>query len=393
MPTNVLLPQWGMNMQEGTLTKWLKKEGDVVKQGDLLVEVETAKINSELEAPAAGIIARILVAEGDTVSVGTTLAILADTETEADSIAAETNANINTLPSSPENIMGSEAPPVHISSPNIDVQVVPAARRLASQNNIDLSQVRGSGPAGRILVHDVERAVESTSGLRFQEISLTGLRQTIAERMLQSAQNTASVTLVTEVDMTKVVALRRTLVSAWRSKKIRPMDQDFIVMAVAQALAKNPLLNATLERNVLKLYEDVNVGIAMALSDGLRVGVVSNTNHKRLLEIAQEIRILATKGRENTLSPDDVSGGTFTVTSLANVDVDLFSPLINPPQVAILGIGRVVEKPAVFEGNVAVRSMMYLNLTFDHRAMDGVPAGQFLQAVKGFLESPDFMAI
>ncbi len=387
MPTDVILPQWGMNMQEGTLVKWLKREGDPVAQGEPLVEVETAKLNSELESPSAGVVAHILATEGSTVPVGSVVAVIA---APGEQVARPAPA----APSTPTSAAPSAvAPttPLHPAAAGAPSQVVPAARRLAQQHSVDLAIVQGTGPGGRIIEADVQRALDAHARPASGVTPLTGVRKAIAERMLQSIQTMAQVTLTTEADVTDMVALRKELLGLWRPHRLRPMDQDLVVKAVARALADHPSVNAVLDNQGLRQMEDVNVGIALALSEGLIVGVVHNANNKTLLAIAQEVRELAAKAQDSKFSPEDVTGGSFTVTSLASYDIDAFTPIINPPEVAILGVGRVVEKPAIHNGEIASRSMMFLSLTFDHRALDGAPAAQFLQTVKRYLEEPRWM--
>ncbi len=400
MAKDVVLPQWGMNMQDGTLTKWLKREGDSVQQGEPLVEVETAKINSALEAPTAGIVAHILIPEGQTVAIGTVVAIIAAPGEQVARPAAPAPA-APPPPAAPT--------PSFTASPRLPpggpaIQALPAARRLAQQHGIDLAQVRGTGPGGRITEADVTRSVEGrTQPAAAQQPTavapsaadvapLSGIRKTVAQRMHQSLQTMAQVTLTTEADVSELVALRKELVGAWRTYRLRPLDQDLVVKAAARALQEHPRLNATLEGNEIRRWKEINVSIALALPDGLTVGVVRNTDKKLLVEVAQEIRGLVAKAKDGTFTLDDVTGGTFTISSLAAFDIDGFTPIINPPQVAILGIGRIVEKPVVHQGEIAKRSTMVLSLTFDHRALDGVPAAQFLQAVKRHLEAPRWMA-
>ncbi len=392
MSTDVILPQWGMNMQEGTLVKWLKKEGDQVAQGEPLVEVETAKINSELEAPAAGVLAYVLAAEGSTVSVGTVVALIAapGEKVERPAVKATPAPPTTAAPAARPTTRPQPASPS--ASGTTTAQVVPAARRLAQQNGIDLASVQGTGPGGRILEADVQRSIAAPAAPLPGVTPLTGVRKTIAERMFQSIQSMAQVTLTTEADVTEMVALRKELLGQWRQHRLRPMDQDLVARAVARALREQPRLNATFEGGGVRQLEEVNLGIALAIPDGLTVGVIRNADKKPLLAVAQEIRELAVKARDGKLSPDDVTGSSFTITYLGSYDIDAFTPIINPPEVGILGIGRMVEKPAVYQGQVVPRSMMFLSLTFDHRALDGVPAAQFLQTVKRYLEEPRWMA-
>ena len=439
MSTNVLLPQWGMNMEDGLLVSWLVKEGDTVEAGQPLVEVETAKIESELESPVSGVVAHIMAAEGTTVDVGTIVAVIGEPgesvprpSTDPPQRAPRSAATRKTAPRGRGAKAGGPGRSVQVTpvarklagqqgidlgqvqgtGPNgriteedvwqaveaeragvrTEVQVVPRARQLANEQGIKLGQVNGTGPNGRILVADVERAIAAQgTGKVTQVHPLKGLRKTIADRMMRSVQSMAQVTLTTEADMTEAVRLRERLLSQWRPHRIRPLDLDLIVKATATGLKEHPRLNAALVDDELRLLEEVNLGIAMAVPEGLMVPVIKGADQKDLLTIAGEIRALADKSRKGDLSVDDMLGGTFTITSLASYDVDAFTPIIDPPQVAILGIGRIAEKPAVHQGQVVVRSMMFLSLTFDHRALDGVPAGEFLQAVKKGLEELAWM--
>ncbi|MCH8827585.1 MAG: 2-oxo acid dehydrogenase subunit E2 [Chloroflexi bacterium] len=435
MATEVLLPQWGMNMEDGLMVKWLVQEGDTVQAGQPLVEVETAKINSELESPVTGIVAHIMAREGATVDVGTLVAVIAEPgETVprpsimrpappliaprrsaspvassstpgnkqvtpvARRLAANNNLGLDSVEGTGPNGRITEDDVRRAieerNKPRLAVQVVPGARLLARQHGIDLNDLEGSGPNGRILVVDVEGVIaEGSNALPTREvIPLRGLRKTIADRMLQSSRGMAQVTLTTEADVTEMVRLREALVSEWRSDRIRPLDLDIIVKAVADTLAEHPRLNATLVKDEVRILQDVNVGLAMAVPNGLLVPVIRNADAKGLQDIAVEIRALAERSRMNELSVDDMIGAGFTITSLSNYDVDAFTPIIDPPQVAILGVGRVREKPAVHRGEIAIRSMMFLSLAFDHRALDGVPAGEFLQAVSRRLEDTSWLA-
>ena len=429
MATNVLLPQWGMNMEDGLLVKWLVKEGDAVEAGQPLVEVETAKIESELETPVSGIVAHIMVPDGTTVDVGTIVAVVSEPgeDVPRPSTASPPRAPKVERRKAPvaaslgQRGRGVQVTPVArrlAGQHNIDldrvqgtgpngriieddvtraveaermpaVQVVPRARQLASQHEIELSQVQGTGPNGRVLVADVERSIAALAPRAIAEvIPFKGIRRTIADRMMHSAQSTAAVTLTTEADVTEAARFKEELLSTWREHRIRPLEIDLIVKATAEALKEHPRLNALVAEDEIRLLEEINLGVATAVPDGLMVPVIKRADEKDLLSIAREIREMADRARKSQLSVDDVTGATFTITSLASYDIDAFTPIIDSPQVAILGVGRVAEKPGVHRGEVMVRSMMFLSLTFDHRALDGAPAGEFLRAVKQKLEAP-----
>jgi len=397
MPTEVTLPQWGMGMNEGLIVKWLKQEGDTVEQGDPLVEIETAKINSEVEAPASGRLTRISVAEGETVDIGTRLAmILAPDEDE--SVLSEqdvpTGPIKRTSPTEPS-MTGDRT----IASAGPRRQATPVARRLAKELGVAIDSVEGTGPSGRITEADVRRSASGPSGTPVlsgsgvpvkKKIKLAGMRATIARRMTDSSQ-APTVTLNTHVDVTDTVALQRRLVSEWRPKRIRPQYQDLVLAATVRALVEHPAANAHLVGNEVHILTPVNLGVAFAVSDGLLVPVVQDADKKSLAEIAQAIRDIGAKVKSNSLSVEELTTGTFTVTNLGAYEVEQFNPLLNPPEVGILGVGRVEERPVVVDGVIVIRSVGSLSLTFDHRALDGVPAADFLKTIAGFLKSPDWM--
>ncbi len=431
MATNVLLPQWGMNMEDGTLTRWLVNEGDEIAEGQPLVEVETAKINSELESPASGVVYHIMAAEGSLVKVGELVAVIGEpgenpprpepgapaspggarrrrrrdarpTGGAARQVTpvARRLARDNDIDLDAVNGTG---PRGRITEQDVRaaiearqsrprVQVVPRARMLARQADIDLSDVAGTGPNGRITVADVERAIAERDAAparaEGEVVPLTGLRKIIADRMAMSVSTMAQVTLSTEADVTELLQLRESLVSEWRPHRIRPLDLDLIIAAVAGALKAHPRLNSHLVDGNVLLLKEVNIGIAVAVPDGLVVPVLRGADSLDLLGIAGQIRSLADKTRKSELSVDDMTGAGFTVTALSNYDIDVFTPIIDPPQVAILGLGRAIEKPVVVDGEIVVRSMMHLSVTFDHRALDGVPVAEFIRTLKASLESP-----
>ena len=435
MATNVLLPQWGMNMEDGTLTRWLVNEGDEIAEGQPLVEVETAKINSELESPASGVVYHIMAAEGSLVKVGELVAVIGEPgenpprpEPGAPSsspgsarrrqrrrdarpagggarqvtpvarrLARDNGIDLNAVNGTgPRGRITEqdvrEAIEARQSRPR--VQVVPRARMLARQADIDLADVAGSGPNGRITVADVERTIAerdsaaARADAEGEVVPLTGLRKIIADRMTMSVSTMAQVTLSTEADVTELLRLRESMVREWRPHRIRPLDLDFIIAAVAGALKTHPRLNAHLVDGNVILLKDVSIGVAVAVPDGLVVPVLRGADSLDLLGIAGQIRTLADKTRKNALSVDDMTGAGFTVTALSNYDIDVFTPIIDPPQVAILGLGRAIEKPVVVEGEIVVRSMMHLSVTFDHRALDGVPVAEFIRTLKASMESP-----
>lgn len=276
----------------------------------------------------------------------------------------------------------------------------PRARRLARQLGVDVEGLAGTGPSGRITEDDVRKSSEgggpvsealpeSTVPVR-EVIKLTGMRATIARRMTESSQ-APTVTLNTHADLTRAVEVQRELVGLWRSERIRPQYQDLVIAAVARALKEVPQANAHLVGNEVRLLEDVNLGVAMAIPEGLLVPVIRNADQKSPVELAREVRDLAKAAKAGSLTVDQMTGGTFSITNLGGYDIEAFDPLINPPEIGILGLGRVEERPAVVDGEIRIRSIGHLSLTFDHRAWDGAPAAEFLRTIVKHLREPSWM--
>jgi pyruvate dehydrogenase E2 component (dihydrolipoamide acetyltransferase) len=402
MPTIVVLPKMGMTMTEGTLAQWLVPDGARVEKGQLIFRMLTEKINAEVEAEVSGVL-RHLVAEDSTVPAGAVVGcILAEGEelpAELVEMAAAAAAPAAAAPVPAASAGGRGAPPARAAGEF--VRASPLARRLAEEAGIDLSQVEGTGPGGRTLQEDVERAIAArreapaaAAPPAGRTIPFKGVRRTIAQRMHESLQTMAQLTITMEVDVTEAGRMCQELSERWQSEPGGGVSVTYthaIVKAAALALAEHPRLNSTLEGDVIRLLDDVNVGVAVALDEGLIVPVVRQADRKPLRQIAVEARELSDKARQGTLTVDEVTGGSFTITTLGMYDVDVFTPVVNPPQCAILGVGRVKEVPA-FEGDQVVRrSVLNLSLSFDHRVVDGAPAADFLRRVKHYLEHPDLL--
>ena len=444
MATEIVLPQWSMGMTDGTVVRWLKHEGELVAEGEPLAEVEAAKVTSEVEAEVAGVLVRILVAEGETVSVRTPLCLIGTADevvASTENITAPTEATL--VVSTPVQPTASSHHPAQItpiarrmaqdhgidlsqvrgsgpggrivsedvqraidatthptssSEVSATVQVIPAARRLAREHSIDLNQVRGSGLGGRVTVEDVQRVIDAVAqsttpvpqspSTAEQVFPLTGMRGAIARRMHQSVQTSAQVTLTTEIDVSSLVQMRKEL-----KQQFDLTYTDLVVKAAAQALREHPRLNAWIEGEQIRLAPGVHIGVAVALDDGLIVPVVHDADRKSLQEIALEAQRLAMRARAGTLEHNEVTGSTFSVTNLGMYGIDTFTPIINPPEVAILGVGRITEKLVRIPRGAEWRHVMTLSLTFDHRAVDGAPAAAFLQSVGKHLEHPAAMHV
>lgn len=388
MPREINLPQWGMAMNDGTVVKWLKNVGDQINKGDELVEIESTKVNASIEAPDGGILGRIDVDEGNLVPVGTVLGlILFDGEKSEDFPVKETQEK-NESSQSIE-----KAQSINVKS-NKKIIASPRARNLAKKLNIDLSNVLGTGPSGRITEEDVSSfsedstpKIENDNFAIKESIKNTGIRQIIANRMYQSAQN-PQVTLNTVACVDNLSKLQKALISDWRKDKIRPQINDLLVKIVSDTLLSHPKINAHYIEETLDIIENINIGVAMAVKDGLVVPVIVDSQNKDYLDISKEIRGFSKKIKDNQLLPDEITGSTFTISNLSSYNVEYFNPIINPPEVSILGLGKISKRIDLDENEeIKVINVIHLSLTFDHRALDGVPASNFLDDLVKNIES------
>ena len=452
MAVELRMLQMDQTMTKGKIGKWLVQEGDTVTEGQPLLEIETDKVVHEQESPTDGVIAQLFAEEGTDVPVNALLAIIGAPGEEVARVEADTAMEQQQEVVPPEEPVQPTQPQVVPSTPTVAPKASPAARQLAEKLAIDLTQVKASGPGGRILESDVQRYIDlrepvptptETTRLKAsplarrlakehgvnldaiagsgpdgrivrddvlqasaaaaetpitvqqttQVIPMEGIREIIAERMTLSVQTNASVTLHTEVDATAFVELRGMLNDKLQAKEVSLTYTDLLVKVVANALREHPRLNATLTDDGIHLLPEVNIGVAVALEDGLVVPVVRNADKERLSEISGQVKDFAERARSNQLSPGELQGGTFTVTNLGNFGVDAFTPIINPPESAILGVGRILKKPAVHDDEIVIRSMMALSLTFDHRVVDGAPAAQFLQTISAYIQDPYLLLV
>jgi len=396
----VTMPRLSVAMTDGIVVEWFKSEGETVNQGEPLLEVETEKVTTEVEAPASGVLLKILAPEGSLIPVGKLIAIIAEPDEELPPIE-ELIKEAEKTPAAPApKIERAPAAPPVVKE---EIKISPLARRLAEKHNIDIKAIKGSGPGGRIVKEDVLRAIEEAKSIEAvlaapslaelagvsEVIQLTGIRKTIADRLSRSYREAVHVSITIEVDMTEVTNLRQRLKSEVERKAQAPLSYTVIlVKAVAIALKKNPIVNSTLEGDEIKILRDINIGVAVALKDGLIVPVIHNADKKSLSEIAICLRDLAEKAKQNRLELKDVEGGTFTITNLGMFGINTFMPIINPPQSAILGVGTIKDKLVMVDGEVVARPVMNLTLVFDHRIFDGVPAATFMRTLKEVLERP-----
>ena len=394
MPAEIYLVKVGMTMHEGTVEEWYVADGNRVEAGALLYRLETEKVNLDVDAETTGVV-KHLVAEGATLEPGDVVGyIYADDETipgvlptpkPKRDIAAQDNAAATP---------GAETRPAPARSGK-RVAASPVARKLASEMGIDLDTVTGTGPRGRITREDVqqagERAATDSAPARrptAKAVPLRGMRKTIAERMHASLRDSAQLTMDMEVAIGDAVKLRQGLIDEWQDEGIRATYTDLVIVAAARALKHHPAMNAALDGGAIHCFEDVHVGVAVALEEGLIVPVIKDAAAKPLKQIAVESAALAQRARDGALSLSDVEGGTFTVTSLGMYGVDTFTPILNTPQAGILGVGRIYDGLRWDDDAPRKAEMMRLSLTWDHRVLDGAPAAEFLGAVRGYLEAP-----
>jgi pyruvate dehydrogenase E2 component (dihydrolipoyllysine-residue acetyltransferase) len=375
MQVEVRLPQFGMGMQDGTINQWYKEEGDAVTEGELLAEVEAAKSVEELTSPCDGVLHRILVPAGDSAIVNELLAVIVsdgDPSTAGQAGEAASTGNVEV-----------SSPPVPIGAP-ASPMITPRARRLARDLGVDLDRVIGTGPQGRVTDDDVRRAAGPANDVAppIEREAMTGMRAAIAERTRSSLHASAQLTLTTEIDVTELVAHRRQLAEP------RPTYTEFLIKATALALREHPRLNATVEGDAIHRHARINVGVATALPDALLVPVVRDADQRSLRQISDEVRRLVGIVLAGEHRFADVTGSTFTITSLGSLGIDAFTPIINPPEVAILGVGRIVDRPVPDGEGLAWRKAMTLSLTIDHRVVDGAPGAEFLQTLARLIQVP-----
>jgi 2-oxoglutarate dehydrogenase E2 component (dihydrolipoamide succinyltransferase) len=432
MPVELVVPPLGESIVEATVGRWLKKEGDPVRAGDLLVELETDKVNQEIAAERTGVLERILHGEGDTVRIGDVLGVLADAATlplagdraptpeaappkpagQGDG-AGETRtsrAGRETGPTAPASEAGGgrsgdgakaePRPPVPESPSPTRAPAAPSARRLAAEEGVDLTQVHGSGRGGRVTGDDVRAFVREREEApappsnREERVRMTRRRQTIARRLVEAQQTAAILTTFNEVDLSAVITIRKRRRDAFKERHGVGLGfMSFFVRAAVGALKAFPILNSEVQGDEIVYKKFYDIGIAVAAEGGLVVPVVRDAERKSFAQIEKEIADLATRARDGGLTPQDLMGGTFTITNGGVFGSMLSTPILNPPQVGILGMHAITERPVAVNGQVEVRPIMYLALSYDHRVVDGREAVQFLVRLKELIEDPEALLL
>src|SRR3954469_11589539 len=401
MPTEVKLPRLGQGMESGTIVKWLKAEGEAVEKGEPLYELDTDKVTQEVEAEATGVLLKIAVSEGE-VPVGETIAFIGKEGEEAPASAEKPAEAPKREPEREEGraaaAAAAEAQPAPSSTPSTNgrIKASPLARRIARERGIELSGLRGTGPDGRIVAEDVERAEAGgpaappgpaapvPSG-EVERVPLSNVRKTIARRLTEAWQIPVF-QLQASADMTRVDALVARLRE--RDTDVRITVTDVLTKVCAQALMRHREVNAEFTQDAILLHPTANVGLAVAAPQGLVVPVIRGAERLALTEIAGVRADLVGRARENKLRAEDLEGGTFTISNLGMFAVESFTAVLTPPQAAIVAVGATEERVVAVGGETAVRPMVTLTCTFDHRAVDGAPAAAFLQTLKESLEDP-----
>jgi pyruvate dehydrogenase E2 component (dihydrolipoamide acetyltransferase) len=408
MATKVVMEALSPTMEEGRLVEWKKQEGDAVQTGDVLAEVETDKAVMELVARAAGTLIKQAVAAGTTVPVASTVAWIgtagepvpggeaAPAAPSAPPPAAPSSsqpaATAPTAPAAPS----PSAPPAPVPAPaapiaGARVKASPLAKRIAADRGLDLNGVAGSGPEGRIVKRDVENAVPKPAALTFtgsgfSDIDLSPMRKTIAKRLAQSIGPIPTYYLTAEVDMERAHEAREALLALDATGKFS--FNDLLIRAAATALHLHPWVNAWWMDDKVRQWHEVHIGVAVAVEEGLITPVVRHADQKTLRAIAGEVRELAGRAREKKLKPEEYTGATFSISNLGMFGIDEFTAVINPPEAAILAVGRIEPKPVVIDGAVVVRRRMRMTLSCDHRVIDGATGAAFLKTLVGMLENP-----
>jgi 2-oxoglutarate dehydrogenase E2 component (dihydrolipoamide succinyltransferase) len=424
MPTNVIMPQMGESIAEGTITKWMKKVGERIDRDAPLFEISTDKVDAEIPSPAAGVLTQILVKENETVAVNTVVAVVdGESADAAPTPAVPPPPSTKTTSPTPTAISNSGAPAA--AAPSVaeeneggEVRTSRLVRRIAREHNVDLSEVKGTGLGGRVSKKDILEFIDQHGAgpvptppvlaapstppvalttpppMQFTEatqiVPMTPMRRQIAEHMVMSKHTSAHVYTLVEVEMTRVVATRERCKQDFEQRNgIKLTYTPFLVRATVEAIKEFPIINSSVVETNIIYKRDVNIGIAVALENGLIVPVIKRADEKNFLGVARAVQDLADRARSKRLSVDDVQGGTFTITNPGGFGGLFGLPIINQPQGAILGVGAIEKRPVVRDDAIAIRHMVYLSISYDHRVVDGAVAERFMAKIKKILENWD----
>ena len=414
MATKIMMPKLSDTMEEGVILKWHRKEGEKIKQGEILAEIESDKADMELEAYDTGVVRKLVIPEGGKAPIGALIAVIGDADEDITSLLSETSAATSAehqpapkktepVAPSPPTVAASTIPKPQTVAPPADgrIKASPLAKRLATEHRVSLATVPGSGPQGRIIKRDIEKALtgklptsvrpgaEITPGTT-EEVPLSPIRKTIAKRMAESKVTAPHFYVTVEIDMEPAIAFREQINTA---TEIKLSFTDIIIKASAATLMKHPNVNATYLGDKMRQHHYAHIGVAVALEDGLVTPVIRNCEQKRIDQINVELRDLVERARNRKLKPEEYQGSTFTISNLGMFGVDDFVAIINPPEGAILAIGSIVERPVVKTSQIVIGHTMKVTLSSDHRIIDGAIAARFLQDFKKYMESPAALAL
>ncbi|MCQ3938715.1 MAG: hypothetical protein DPW18_16960 [Chloroflexi bacterium] len=417
MAETINMPKLGFDMAEGMLVRWVKQVGENINKGDVLAEIETDKATVEVESPASGVVLQHIVEQGTIVPVNAPIAVVgAAGEVISDQSPAisEKRADEKPLPTPPapapvSQAVSSPEPSSIVHGPSSMIKASPLARKIARENNLDLSRIQGTGPGGRVVRKDVEAALSSNqmskvegrpspayssriTSYEDETVQLTKLRQAIARRMTESKTSVPHFYVTHEYKMDAVMALRKQI-NEYLPENEKLSVNDFIVKAAALTLRQFPNLNASFAGDKVIRHGAVNVGVAVAVENGLLTIAHKDTDQKPLRQISNEVKAMVARAREGKVKPDDIEGSTFSISNLGMYDVENFIAIVNPPEAAILAVGSAREVPVVENGEIKIGWRMKATISVDHRVSDGAEAAQFMQALAGFLENPVRMLV
>jgi pyruvate dehydrogenase E2 component (dihydrolipoamide acetyltransferase)/2-oxoglutarate dehydrogenase E2 component (dihydrolipoamide succinyltransferase) len=411
MAVQIVVPKLGLSMSDVTMVEWKVKEGERVEKGTVVLVIETEKTEWNVEAGASGFL-HILVQEGVKARIGQVVGLIAEGREELEILQKE--APRQPLIGEPK---VKEAPLTEVAQvgpftgEGERIRISPIARKMAEEHMIDITRIKGTGPDERIVKEDIEKAIEEQKkvavppeevaralyqGRKVKEtIPLKGMRRVIAERMYGSLSNSAQLSFLGEFDATQLIKFRKALLNREKAIGVNITYTEILVYAIARALKDHPDINVSLIENEIKVWEDINIGVAVALGkEGLLVPVVKQADKKSLIEISQEVKSLVEKARGRKILPEEVTGGTFTLTSIGAIGVSYYqTPVINQPESAILGTGPIRDEPVVKNGQIVIAPMMPYSLTIDHRVINGFGAEQFLASLKGLVETPALLLL
>ena len=404
MPIEILMPALSPTMEEGNLVKWHKKEGDTITAGTVIAEIETDKATMEVEAVDEGILGKILIQEGtDSVKVNTLIALLLEKGEDVSVLAGYVGATV-VAPASVEKTSSATAEVVPVLQPSMAtgerVFATPLAKRIAEQKGVDLQQIEGSGPHGRVIKADVEsfnsKATQAASPTfnvgGHHDVKLSNMRKVIAKRLTESKQSIPHFYLTVKCNLDNLLAMRAEI-NLSREKDARISVNDFVIKALAMALATTEDANVMWMGDAMRHFNTVDMSVAVAIDGGLVTPIIKSAELKSLSHISTEMRDLAVRAREGKLKPEEFQGGTFSLSNLGMYGIDEFGAIINPPHAGILAVGAGVEQPVIKDGNVSIATVMAATLSVDHRAIDGAVGARLLGNFKKFIENPVRMLV